>query len=97
MRVWAMLLGGLIVWTAHFFAVYGIASIFPGTSLARWLTIAVTLPALAVTGWLLWLSLRQRRSDEADSFDRWTAGLAALGNAVGLIAVAYQGLPAILA
>lgn len=97
MRTWAMLLGGLIVWAAHFFAVYGIVSVFPGTSLARWLTIAATLPALAAAAWLLWLSLRQRRESEADPFDQWMANVAALGSAIGLIAVAYQGLPALLA
>ena len=37
------LLAGLLVWAAHFFGVYIIGSLFPGTELARWLVLGITL------------------------------------------------------
>ena len=32
MRTWLLLLGGLIVWAAHFSILWGASSIFPGTA-----------------------------------------------------------------
>lgn len=89
---WAFLLGGLLVWAAHFFALYVIASLFPGAEAARWLTVAITLPALAAGGAILWLTLRPR----SDSFDKWVQGIGAIGAALSLVAVLWQALPAIL-
>ena len=95
MRAWLVILGGLLAWTAHFFAVYAIGSIWPGTETAKWLVGIATLLALAATGWLLARDLRLGRS-AADSFGRWTAGLGALGCALALPAILYQGLPALI-
>lgn len=97
MRAWAFLLCGLIVWAAHFFALYIAASLFPGREAARWLALAATAGALAAAGWLLALSLNRMRGAEADDLRRWTAGLAAAGCGLALVAIAYQGLPALLA
>lgn len=94
MRSWALLLGGLLVWTAHFFALYGIASIFPDTGLARILTGVATLIAAAGALWLLVVAWRAGRSD--DDLTRWTGGLTALGAGLALIAVLWQGLPALI-
>lgn len=97
MRAFAYMLGGLIVWTVHFFALYIIASIFLTTPLARLLTLAMTLACLAADGWLLARALQRLRSDEADEPGRWNVSLAALAAAISLVAVAWQGLPALLA
>lgn len=96
MRAWAMLLGGLLVWAAHFFSLYIGASLFPGTATARWLAIVATLAAAAAAGWLLSLSIRQSRHAEADELQRWLAGFAAAGCGLALLAIFYQGLPALL-
>ena len=96
MRSWALLLGGLLVWTAHFFLLYAFASIFPGSSVAKLLTLAATLPALAVDGWILWVAASRVSRRAADGFDRWTSELAAVGAALSLVAVAWQALPAVL-
>ena len=96
MRTWAFLLGGLIVWAAHFFLLYGIASVFPGTSLARWLTLIATIPALAANGGLLWLAAARRLTDGSDELRNWTIGLGAAGAALSLVAVLWQALPAII-
>ena len=96
MRFWRNLLGGLILWTAHFFAVYGIASLWPGTQLARILVLVATVLAFAVGGWLSVKGLRQFRA-ATDDMQRWSWSLALLGYALAGAAIAYQGLPSALA
>lgn len=95
MRVWRHLLGGMLLWTAHFFAAYGIASVFPGTPLADVLVLIVTLLALAVAGLLFTAMLRGVRG-ESDSLERWTYKGGAVGYALAGIAIVYQGLPAVI-
>ena len=95
MRTWALLLGGLLVWAADFFLLYGIASIFLTTPIARILSVLVTLAALAADAWLIWLSWRRYRSP-ADEYDRWIGWIALLGASISAVAVFWQGFPAIL-
>lgn len=96
MRGWTLLLGGLLVWTAHFFLLYGIASAFPGSSTANLLTLAVTIPALAIDGWILWFAIQRMRRDDGDGLAGWISELGAVGAALSLVAVGWQALPAIL-
>ncbi len=96
MRFWLSLLGGLILWMAHFFAVYAVASLWPGTQFARILVAAVTVLGLAVGGWLSVKGLRQYRA-ATDDVHRWSWSLALLGYALAGAAIAYQGLPSALA
>jgi hypothetical protein len=94
-RGWAYLLGGLLIWAVHFFAVYAAASIFLTTMTTRVIALLLTLLCLAGAGWLTWRAW-ERRGKAVDPFGRWTHHLAALSGAAGFIAVAWQGLPAIL-
>lgn len=87
-------MGGLLLWAAHFFVAYGIASIWPGTLLARVLVAAVTLLLLVVVLWLLRLGLQRARA-AGDETDRWLAGLELAGLGIAALAIAYQGLPTI--
>lgn len=87
------MLGGLTVWAAHFFALYGIASLLPGQPEARWLVLAVTLPAAAADGLLLWKAVGG--ASQPDSLDRWMSQLGATGAAISLIAVTWQCAPAL--
>lgn len=96
MQFWRNLLGGLILWTAHFVAVYAIASLWPGTQLARILVLAATIVALAFAGWRSIKGVRQYRS-ATDDMHRWSWSLALLGYALAGAAIAYQGLPSVLA
>ena len=96
MRAWAFMLGGMIVWAVHFFALYTIASVFLTTPTARFLTILVTLLCLAADGGLLALALKARR-ETGDGPAHWAVTLAALMRAISLVAVLWQGLPALLA
>ncbi len=95
MRTWALLLGGLIAWSAQFFALYIIASVFETTALARGLAIIVTLLALAADGAVFVRAARWQR-EAGDRFGRWLASLSLLIAGTSAIAIAWQGAPAIL-
>ena len=95
MRRWALLLGGLTIWAAHFFLLYGFASIFPGTELARILSLIATLPALAANAVLLWIA-RAGTLASHDELDRWLYNVAAVGAALSFVAVLWQALPAVM-
>ncbi|QDM39643.1 hypothetical protein [Altererythrobacter sp. TH136] len=89
------MLSGPLLWAAQFFGAYIIASIFPGTEIARWLVGLLTIACGGATGFLLINLLRQPRTG-ADAFDTWVSGIAGMGQAVAIVAIAYQGLPALL-
>lgn len=95
MRAWLFLLGGMIVWAAQFFTLYAIASVLGSSGAARVLTGVATLAALAADVVLLRAALAERR--EVDAARRWRASFAALLAALSLVAVTWQGLPALLA
>lgn len=92
MRAWLFLLSGLLVWTAHFFGVYITASLFPGTSLAKWITAALTLVALIALGVL---STRALPLSRRGGLSSWMGTLALAAVALSAVAVLYQGLPAL--
>jgi hypothetical protein len=96
MRAWLVLLGGLIVWAAHFFALYAVASIFPGLAVARYLTLALTLVAAGAAGWLLLWTSRSVRDPLFDPLTSWISKIGAIGSGLALIAILYQGAPAFL-
>jgi hypothetical protein len=98
MRAWAFMLGGMIVWAAHFFALYIVASIFLTSTTSRVLTALITLACLAAAGLLLMRTTRAlRRHQGGDAFTRWQAYLAALTASLALVAILWQGLPAFIA
>jgi hypothetical protein len=94
-RKWGLLLGGLLVWTAQFFLLYGIVSIFPGTMLARILAIAVTIAALAACAWIILFAWKLIHSTH-DEVDRWIARTGFAVALISLVSILWQGLPAIL-
>lgn len=96
MRDWTMMLGGLIVWAIHFFALYGFASVFPGSDLARGLTLAATVPALGSDVVLLWLAARHRLKATSGSYEGWVADITAVGSLLSFIAILWQALPALI-
>lgn len=87
MRAWAAMLGGLIVWAIHFFALYAAGSVFPETATARLITGAVTLACLAAAAAILVRALRL-----APGLQRT---LALAGALLSAIAIIWQGLPAL--
>jgi uncharacterized membrane protein (DUF485 family) len=93
MRTWAELLGGLILWTVHFFALYIVASIWLTTPLARGLTLAITVACLGAVAFFL-IRVQRRRAETP--MDRWVQSVASLGLGIAGIAILWQGLPALL-
>ena len=96
MRAWLFLLGGLIVWTIHFFGIYAVASILLDTLLSRALVLLLTMLCLGADAASLIRALPRSRGGDAEP-DRWNMKLAALGAALSAVAVLWQGLPALLA
>ena len=98
---------GLLVWAAHFTAIYAFNTLacarafaavhVMGFGLVPVVVVALTLGALAATGAILVLSLRDHDAssggEEARGFLRYmTVALAALS----FVAIAWNGLPALL-
>lgn len=94
MQSWAVLLAGLLVWAAHFFALYGIGE-FAGAGAGSRASVLV-LSALALLADFL-LARRLRLRPRGDDFARWRAGVALGGVALSALAVVWQALPAFLA
>jgi hypothetical protein len=93
MRGWTFLLAGPIVWTVHFFALYGIASIFLTSTTSRVLTGLVSLGCLAAIALLF---VRVRGSQPVDDPDAWTHRVSLLAIGLSGIAIFWQTLPALL-
>ena len=91
-----LLFGGLLVWAADFFLLYAVASIMLTSPEARIASAAVTLAAVAADLWLMWRARLAARLPE-DPYDGWMAHMALLAAAISLVAVVWQGFPAILA
>ena len=93
MRGWTFLLGGLIIWAAHFFALYIVASVFLTTMPARLLTLGVTLLCLGAAVLLVRGALRVRPADRVDA---WMRSVALCGHGISAVAILWQALPALL-
>jgi hypothetical protein len=87
----------MVVWTAHFFLLYGLGSVFGTSSTARIGTALVTIACLAADLWLLRLCIAIARSHDSETVIGWPARLGAPVAALSFVAVAWQGLPALLA
>lgn len=95
MQCWRNLLGGFLLWTVHFFTVYIIASIFPGTTTAICLTVVSTLVMLVLT---CSVAVRTFSADQHnfDGLQRWIYSLSLYGYALAGTAIIFQAIPAIL-
>src|SRR3546814_2694266 len=82
--------------SVHFFMLYIIASIFLTSTLSRTLTLLVTLLCLAADGLLLARAARLKRDRQMHGVSSWMNSLATLFAALSLVAVFWQGLPALL-
>lgn len=92
MKTWLILLGGLLVWTFHFFGLYAIAEFAPSSVSTIATVIVLTLLGLAAD---LWLLQRIRRLPAIDQFSAWRRSVALGGVLLSLVAVCWQSLPAL--
>lgn len=86
------MLGGLTLWAGHFFLLYGIGSVWPGTRLAPALVIGATVMAAAGA---LFLALANQRQSAGDEFEQWKLRLSRAGALIALVGIVWQGLPAL--
>jgi hypothetical protein len=81
------------VWTAHFFSLYAVASIWPGETWTWLIVIAATLLAVAAN---LLILTTARSTRTGDAVDQYLALGARLGAMVSLVAVTWQAMPALV-
>lgn len=96
MRVWLVLLGGMIVWTIHFFSIYAFGSIWLTSPTARVLTGLVTALCLAADAAIFVLCARLTPSTAPGLPLYWPARAGLIGAGLSFIAVLWQGLPALI-
>ncbi|WP_374471659.1 hypothetical protein [Phenylobacterium sp.] len=99
MRRWLFLFAPLLIWAVHFMGVYGIASVAavvsrPDAPASRLAVGALTL--LCAGACALFLALVLRRRPPQDEADRFINSIAGLGAGVSLVAILWQGLPALV-
>ena len=97
MRRWLLLLGGPLVWAAHFNLSYAINSIsfqaaHETVPLARVLIVGAGAAAVLACIFVVWAALR---TNEDDEFDRFSRIVAAAGGVLGAIGIFWQSLPAL--
>ena len=92
MRSWGLMLGGLLIWTLHFLAVYSVASVAdvsdPSTH-TLWKGLGLAFTGLCLLA-LVVIALRARPSTSDAGLYR-QVGLGAC--AVGFIAIVFQSVP----
>lgn len=93
MRSWAILLGGLFVWAAHFFLLYGIGEFAGASTASRSMVFFLSVLALLAD---FWLARRLFALRSPDAFGRWRAGVALGGLALSALAILWQALPALI-
>lgn len=93
MRAWIWMLGGLIVWTVHFFGVYTIASaadVYATADDFRWRMGGLAFSGLCLIASLILLAIAVRRVRANSGLANQ---LAALGAGTAAIAIVWQALP----
>lgn len=93
MRAWIWMLGGLIVWTIHFFGVYTIASaadVYATADDFGWRMGGLGFSAVCLIASLVLLAVAVRR---VRAIPALADQLAALGAGTAAIAIIWQALP----
>lgn len=93
MRIWILLIGGLLVWAAHFFALYGIGEFAGAGAGPRASVVGLTAAAL---GLVAWLAFRTRSPATSDDLAAWSVRLGQGALLLSAVAIAWQAFPAFL-
>jgi hypothetical protein len=97
MRRWLILLGGPLIWAAHFLAIYLTSSVSyvatgANSTAARIVIIGLSAVAVAAAAWLAVHAVRRPRNDIETSFWRTVTSAGAI---LALVAIIWQTLPVI--
>jgi hypothetical protein len=97
---------GFVVWGAQFTIVYGLTAVacargwyghaILGLDVVRAGVAAATVLALAVTGLVLWRTLVRPAPAQGDESERFIAAVTLWVCGLSLLAIAYNGLPALI-
>lgn len=96
MRAWIWMLGGLIVWTVHFFGVYTIASaadVYATADNFGWRMVGLAFSVVCLIASLVLLAIAVRR---VRAIPALSDQLAALGAQTAAIAIIWQSLPNVI-
>lgn len=93
MRAWMTMLGGLLLWAAHFFALYLIGEFGGSGRAARVAVVAVTIVVIIVAALI---GRRLRKSDAADHIGTWGVGLGQGALLLSATAIIWQSFPVFL-
>ena len=99
MRRWFYLLGGLLLWSAHFVGVYAIgslAAIRPIEEDMAWRIVLLVFSVACAVGAVLLAVTAGLLSAVGDASQRFLSRVAAMGAAVSAVAIVFQTLPALL-
>src|SRR3546814_8129065 len=88
---WALMLGGLLIWAAHFFALYGIGEFAGSSAGARAAVAGLTILALGGVGLIAY---RSRRRSTSDDFAGWSVRLGQGALLLSAIEVVWPAFPA---
>lgn len=100
MARWLLMMGGLLVWAAHFLGVYVISSLGDVAATADapfWRMAALGFSGVcmvAETGFLLVVTGRGRIA--TGELEPFITGVGVTGGLVGLVGIAWQALPTVL-
>lgn len=93
---WRTMLGGLAVWAAHFFTLYALGSVFESAPPARFGSLVATIAAVIANLAILGALRRPSAAPADDPLAFWMKSLGSLGARLSLVAVLWQGLPAVV-
>lgn len=93
MGSWILILGGMIAWTVHFFALYAIGETVGGSPGGRIAVLGVTLVCLASDALVAHAAFRLPHQT---GFDGWRRFVALAGAGLSALAILWQSLPALL-
>jgi hypothetical protein len=93
MRSWIVMLWGLLIWAAHFFALYGIAE-FAGPSAGS--RAAVVLLTASALGLVALGAYRLRPYPTSGDFAGWSVRLGRGALLLSALAIVWQAFPAFL-
>ena len=100
MARWLLMMGGLLIWAAHFLGVYVISSlgdVVATADAAAWRMAALGFSAVCVAaeaGFLLVVTGRARVA--TGELEPFITAVGVTGGLVGLVGIAWQALPTVL-
>lgn len=100
MKAWSWMLGGLVVWAAHFLGLYALSSTADVIATAddalwRMAGLGFSMACIMLSTAILLVAVRRLRQPKSD-IALFADQVAAAGAGVGIIAMVWQALPTVI-